>query len=120
MDNIREGNDVMVNWIILEDAETPMNTSGIYDESLYLQVFGKVINLPVFDRVDNTIRVEITPSLAPYIGGYRLVWRFTQTDPSYSQGDRRRAIDAEAFTIVGLSDKSADNHEITVVTVLKK
>jgi len=40
MKKIREGNDISVTWIIMQDELTPLNTEDIHEERLFL-VWGK-------------------------------------------------------------------------------
>ncbi len=118
---IREGNDFNVTWLIMQDELTPLNTEGIYDETLIL-VFGKIEKeiTSGITRTGNSIRLEITPALAPYRGQYRIEWRYKQPDPAFYRGYRNRAIDANLFTIVDSSYQSDDIFDFTMTTILSQ
>ena len=119
MKRIREGNDISVTWIIMQGETTPLNTEGIYDETLILEwgKFEKELTTGV-TRAANSIRMEITPELTPYRGQYRIKWRYKQIDPTFRGGYRNRAIDEKIFTIVDSSYKSDDTRDFTVTTIL--
>lgn len=116
---VREGNDISITWVIMQDELTPLNTEGIYDGALSL-VWGKIekeINTGV-TRKANSIRIEITPVLAPYRGQYFVLWRYRQSDPAFRDGFRNRVIAEKIFTIVDSTHKSDDTRDFTVTTIL--
>lgn len=116
---VREGNDISVTWVIMKDGMTPLNTEGIYEEALIL-VRGRIekeITTGV-TRTGNSIRIEITPVLAPYRGQYFVLWRYRQSDPAFRDGFRNRVIAEKIFTIVDSTHKSDDTRDFTVTTIL--
>ncbi len=119
MKKIREGNDISVTWIIMQGETTPLNTEDIYDETLILKwgKFEKELITGV-NRTDNSIRIEITPVLAPYRGQYFVLWRYRQSDPAFRDGFRNRVIAEKIFTIVDSTHKSDDTRDFTVTTIL--
>ena len=119
MKNVRDGNDFKITWVIMEDEFTPLNTEDIHEERLFL-VWGKIekeINTGV-TRKANSIRIEITPVLAPYRGQYFVLWRYRQSDPAFRDGFRNRVIAEKIFTIVDSTHKSDDTRDFTVTTIL--
>ena len=116
---VREGNDISVTWVIMKDGMTPLNTEGIYEETLIL-VSGKIEKeiITGVTRTGNSIRLEITPELAPYRGQYHIEWRYRQPDPAFYRGYRNRTIDADIFTIVDSSYQSDDTRDFTITTIL--
>ncbi len=121
MMKVQKGNDFNVTWVIMEDEFTPLNTEGIYDEVLILACYKIEKELITgVNRTDNSIRIEITPVLAPYRGEYSIEWRYKQSDPAFRGGYRNRAIGANIFSIVDWSYQSDGVRDFTVTTILTK
>lgn len=115
---IKEGNDFILNWTIMQDDTTPIDTGGIYDEKLFLFHYGRRVQIPSFQRTANTIRIEVTPVMAPIIGTYVLEYECKKPDTSFQRGYRNRAFDTYAFKIVPCSSQDDDLRVIEVTTIL--
>lgn len=122
MKAVRLGNDFTLKWTIMQDADTPLDTENIFEEHLHLICYGKKEEIKAFKRQANSITLEVTPSMAPVEGIYRLEWYFKQTDLTYYKGYKNKAYDALVFKIVGRSTKDDNIREIEVeiVTITKK
>ena len=118
MTKIREGNDFKLKWIIMQDAATPLETAGIYDEHLYLIDFRGRVELRDFQRTANSISLEVTPTMAQVLGIYELQWFFKIPDDRLYSGYRNRAFAANVFSIVGSSAEDDNKREIEVITIL--
>ena len=118
MTKIREGNDFKLKWIIMQDAATPLETAGIYDEHLYLIDFRGRVELRDFQRTANSISLEVTPTMAPVLGIYELQWFFKIPDDRLYRGYRNRAFAANVFSIVDSSAEDDNKREIEVITIL--
>ena len=119
MTKIREGNDFRLKWIIMQDAATPLETAGIYDEHLYLIDFRGRVELRDFQRTANSISLEVTPTMAPVLGIYALHWVYKIPDDRFYRGYRNRAFDANVFSIVDSSAEDDGLRDIEVITILK-
>ena len=118
MNKIREGNDFVLNWTIMHDAETPLDTEGIYDERLFLRYYGKTVEVLSFQRTANILHIEVTPAMAPLTGVYVLEYEYKKPDPTFQRGYRNRAFGTYAFQIVPTTDKDDDLRVIEVTTIL--
>lgn len=117
MKKIREGNDFVLNWTIMQDSETPLDTEGLFDERLFLRHHRKTVEVN-FKRTANTIHVEVTPEMAPIIGTYVLEYECKKPDTNFQRGYRNRAFDTYAFQIVADSSMDDDLRVIEVTTIL--
>ena len=118
MKAVRKGNDFNLKWTIMQDADTPLDTENIFEEHLFLTCYGRKEELKTFQREANSITLEVTPSMTPVEGIYRLEWYFKQKDLSYLKGYRNKAYDALVFKIVGQSTKDDNIRIIEITTVL--
>lgn len=118
MKSIRFGNDFTLTWRIMLDADNPIDTENIFEEHLFLTCYGKKEELKTFQREANSITLEVTPSIAPIEGVYRLEWYFKQKDLTYYKGYKNKAYDTPAFNIVGQSTKDDNIRIIEIITVL--
>lgn len=119
MKKAKQGNDFNVTWVVLQDNQTPLNTDGIYEETLFL-VWGKNqkdITAGV-TRTANSLRLEITPTLAPYCGQYSVIWRFKQPNHAFSDGSRQRVLSEKLFIIVDSAYPTDDTKDFEVTTIL--
>lgn len=120
MKAVRLGNDFTLKWTIMQDADTPLDTENIFEEHLCLVCYGRRVEIKTFQREANSIKIDITPMLAPIKGTYALEWYFKQTDASFLKGFKNGAHDTPAFDIVGQTAKDDNIRKIEIVTITKK
>lgn len=118
MKKIKEGNDFVLNWTIMQEAGTPIETEGIYEEKLFLRYAGRKVEVS-FQRTENIIHVEVTPPMTPVMGAYALEWVYKKPDPTFSRGYKNRVLGMFVFQIVPAIDKDDDLRVIEVTSILR-
>ena len=107
MRKIRIGNDFALLWKIRR-GEQAEDLTEAQEMSLKLWVQGDhnslKENIP-FDIVgSDTVRVEVTPSIADKIGRYRLEFKYQFVNLSNADKNQKCAVDVEPFYIVPLTE----------------
>lgn len=112
---VRIGNDFVFLWSIERNGK-PENLNECLEIKLTLKAFGmeKEIDFEIVD--DNIIRIEVTPEMTTVVGIYSLVLKYTLADESFSDNDRKCAVDTKAFTIVANTAGADDISEIAVTS----
>jgi hypothetical protein len=106
---IREGNDFTFNWAIQRGGVAEDIQSAI-SRKLFLKRLGKAREITGYKIIGdgNIIHVEFTPDMLFGLGDYVLELHYVLSDHTLSDGDRRCAVDVDAFTIVART-AMADN-----------
>lgn len=106
---IREGNDFAHNWEIKRGGIAEDIQSAI-SRRLLLRRHIEVREITDYDIIGdgNIIHTEFTPDILFGLGDYILELHYVLSDPTLSDGDRRCAVDVDAFTIVART-AMADN-----------
>ena len=103
---IRRGNDFKHVWAISWNGQ-PEDFSDATDITLTTTVYGQVKTLTegVDYHIDGaTVVVDFTPAICDITGTYNLELNYVKPNNTFIDGDKRSAVDINAFQIVASSD----------------
>jgi hypothetical protein len=109
---IREGNDFTLNWEI-ERGGIAEDIQSAISRKLLLKRHREVKEITDYEIIGdgNIIHIEFTPDMLFGLGDYVLELHYVLSDHTLSDGDRRCAVDVDAFTIVArtaMADNAAE------------
>ena len=97
----------------------PEDFSDATDIALFFNIYDKKIELTKdvnYTITDNIIEIDCTPDICNILGVYNLELHYTKPSDGFIDGERRSAVDIDAFRIVAKSDKADDIDEISSVS----
>lgn len=108
---IRIGNDFVYLWGI-NFAGAPENLHEATDIKLYLKSRYRTKEIEHYDIVEtNKFRFEFTPEIYKEPTTYNIELHYKVANASYRDGERRSAVDINAFEIVSASADADDVNE---------
>lgn len=114
MIRIRKDTDFVIYWAI-ERGGLPEDLTTITDAKLIASVFGEKTEVP-FTVSGNILKIELTPSICPVTGVYNLQFNYTLPDLTLSDGDRKCAVDIDAFQIVSKTAQASEGTEFSMTS----
>ena len=102
---IRKGNDFKHIWPITWNGQ-PEDFSDATDITLTAKVYGQVKALTegVDYHIDGgTVMIDFTPAICDITGTYTVELNYIKPSAEFTDGDRRSAVDVQAFQIVNTS-----------------
>lgn len=115
---IRIGNDFKTRWAIMWMGE-PEDFSDATDISLFFNIYDKKIELTKdvnYTITDNVIEIDCTPDICNILGVYNLELHYNKPNDGFIDGERRSAVDADTFRIVGKSAQESGETELSITT----
>lgn len=115
---IRIGNDFKTKWAITWLGE-PEDFSDATDISLFFNIYDKKIELTKdvdYTITNNIIEIDVTPDICNILGPYNLELHYTKPNSDFIDGERRSAVDIDAFRIVGKSDKADATQDVSIIS----
>lgn len=115
---IRIGNDFKTKWAITWSGE-PEDFSDATDVALFFNIYDKKIELTRdvdYTITDNIIEIDCTPDICNILGVYNLELHYTKPNDDFIDGERRSAVDIDAFRIVGKSEKADSTQDVSIIS----
>lgn len=115
---IRIGNDFKTKWAITWLGD-PEDFSDATDIALFFNIYDKKIELIKdvdYTITDNIIEIDVTPDICNILGVYNLELHYTKPNNDFIDGERRSAVDIDAFRIVGKSENADATQEVSIIS----